>query len=141
MCQVQVISSHIGRIGRKSFDRRMRLASPLFSEKRGDLTRLLNDIDRLSKQLHDEFSTITEKDYQMFGPELKIVISTLKSLRRESLSHKELKPYDDRMRQQILDLEELNHDIIEFRIKAPKDVQLQQTLSSVSQIDFSDLFK
>ena len=119
----------------------MRLASPLFSEKRGDLPRLLNDIDRLSKQLHDEFSTITEKDYQMFGPELKIVISTLKSLRRESLSHKELKPYDDRMRQQILDLEELNHDIIEFRIKAPKDVQLQQTLSSVSQIDFSDLFK
>ena len=105
MCQVQVISSHIGRIGRKSFDRRMRLASPLFSEKRGDLPRLLNDIDRLSKQLHDEFSTITEKDYQMFGPELKIVISTLKSLRRESLSHKELKPYDDRMRQQILDLE------------------------------------
>ena len=55
----------------------MRLASPLFSEKRGDLPRLLNDIDRLSKQLHDEFSTITEKDYQMFGPELKIVINTL----------------------------------------------------------------
>ena len=137
MCQTAVISKHIGRIGRRSFDRRMRLASPLFVEKTGEVARLLNEVDRLSERLHDEFITITEDDYRMFGPELKIVISTLKALRRESQSRPELKVYDDRMRQQILDLEELDRDIVEFRIKAVKDEELQRTLASISELDFS----
>ena len=91
MCQTAVISRHIGRIGRRSFDRRMRMASPLFVERQGEVARLLNEVDRLSDRLHEEFITITEDDYRMFGPELKIVISTLKALRRESQSRPELK--------------------------------------------------
>ncbi len=141
MCQAQAISGNIRRIGKKSFDRRMRLASPLFTEKRGELSRLLNEVDRLSNQLHDEFQTITENDYRVFGPELKIVISTLKALRQESLAHEELRPYDERMRLQIADLEELDHDILAFRVDAPKDEKLQQTLASLGDIDFSYLFK
>ena len=139
MCQTAVISQHISRIGRRSFDRRMRMASPLFTEKQGELVRLLNDVDRLSERLHNEFITITEDDYRMFGSELKILISTLKDLRRDSRLRTELKLYDDRMRQQIVDLEELDHDIVEFRIKAPKDESLQQTLTNLSKIDFSKL--
>lgn len=137
MCQTATISRHIGRIGRRSFDRRMRMASPLFTEKQGELARLLNDVDRLIERLHDEFITITEDDYQMFGSELKILISTLKSLRRESQGHAYLKHNDDRMRQQISDLEELDHDIYEFRVKAPKNESLQETLASIKNIDFS----
>ena len=129
MCQTQVISRHIGRIGRRSYDRRIRIASPLFVEKRGELARLLNEIDRLSDRLHEDFPSITEEDYRLFGPELKIVIRTLKDLRRDSLTHKELKPYNDRMRQQISDLEELDHDIKAFRVNAPKNKELQDTMS------------
>lgn len=140
MCQTQVISRHIGRIGRRSFDRRMRMASPMFAEKRGEIARLLNEVDSLSYRLHDEFPTITENDYRMFGPELKILISTLKSLRQESLTHKELKPYNDRMRQQISDLEELDHDIKTFRVDAQKNERLQQAMAAVGNIDFSYLF-
>ena len=139
MCQAAVISRHIGRIGRRSFDRRMRIASPLFVEKRGEVARLLNDVDRLSDRLHDEFITITEDDYRMFGSELKILISTLKDLRRDSRLRADLRPYDDRMRQQIVDLEELDHDIVEFRIKAPKDEELQKAMASIKDIDFSKL--
>jgi len=84
MCQTAIISRHIGRIGRRSFDRRMRMASPLFVERNGEVARLLNEVDRLSNRLHEDFITITEADYRMFGSELKIVISTLKALRRES---------------------------------------------------------
>ena len=141
MCQTAEISRHIGRIGRRSFNRRMRLASPLFVEKQGEVAHLLNDVDRLSDQLHDEFITITEDDYRLFGPELKIVISTLKALRRESKTRPELRRYDNRMREQIVDLEELDHDILEFRVKAPKDEALQQTLSSLKNIDLSYLFQ
>ena len=141
MCQTQVISRHIGRIGRESFDRRMRIASPLFVEKRGELTRLLNEIDKLSDRLHDEFPTITEDDYRIFGPELKIVISTQKALRHDSLMRKELKAYNDRMRQQITDLEELDHDIKAFRVNAPKNKELQTTMAMLSGLDFTKLPK
>ncbi len=140
MCQTDVISSHIGRIGRHSFDRRMRMASPLFQEKRGEMARLLNEVDKLSECLHDQFATISEEDYRLFARELKIVIATLKALRQESLSRTELRIYDDRMRQQITDLEELDHDIRVFRVDAPKNVALQEALADVKDLDFSYLF-
>ena len=108
MCQTTVISKSIGHIGRRSFDRRMRMASPLYVEKRGELARLLNDVDQLSERLHNDFPTITEEDYKMFGPELK-----------------------------ILDLEELIHDIYVFRVKAPKNEELQATMAMVGTLDFS----
>ena len=139
MCQTAVISKHIGRIGRRSFDRRLRMASPLYVEKRGEVARLLNEVDRLSDCLHDEFITITEDDYRMFGPELKILISTLKDLRRDSRHRANLRPYDDRMRQQIVDLEELDHDIVEFRIKALKNKELQEIMEKIGKMDFSKL--
>ena len=141
MCQTSVISHHIGHIGRCSFDRRMRMASPMFVEKRGEMSRLLNEVDRLSERLHDEFATITEEDYRMFGTELKILISTLKDLRRDNRMRPDLRLYDDRMRQQIVDLEELDHDIVEFRIKALKDKELQKAMASIKDIDFSYLFQ
>ena len=141
MCQTQVISRHIGRIGRRSFDRRMRIVSPMFVEKRGELARLLNEVDRLSDRLHEEFPTISEDDYRMFGPELKIVIGTLKALRQDSLTRKELKLYNDRMRQQIADLEELDHDIKVFRVDAPKNKELQATMALLNNLDLSKLPK
>ena len=134
-----MISKHIGRIGRRSFDRRLRMASPLYVEKRGEVARLLNEVDRLSDRLHDEFITITEDDYRMFGPELKILISTLKDLRRDSRHRADLRLYDDRMRQQIASLEELDHDIVEFRIKAPKNKELQEIMEKIGKMDFSKL--
>ena len=141
MCQTQVISRHIGRIGRRSFDRRMRIVSPMFVEKRSELARLLNEVDRLSDRLHEEFPTISEDDYRMFGPELKIVIGTLKALRHDSLTRKELKLYNDRMRQQIADLEELDHDIKVFRVDAPKNKELQATMALLNNLDLSKLPK
>ena len=139
MCQTAVISKRLGRIGRRSFDRRMRMASPQYVEKQGELNRLLNDVDRLSALLHNDFPTISAEDYRQFGPELKIVISTLKHLRKESLLHHSLSSYNERLRQQIADLEELDHDIREFRVNAPQSKGLQQVLSAVGNLDLSQL--
>ena len=139
MCQTTAISKRIGRIGRRSFDRRMRLASPLFVERQGEIQRLLNEVDRLSERLHEDFPTITPEDYQLFGPELKIAISTLKALRRESLHRRELSPYNERMRQQIADLEELDHDIRTFRVHAPNNENLKQVMDTIGSLDFSQI--
>ena len=137
MCETSVISQRIGKIGRRSYDRRLRIASPLYVEKRGELPRLLNDVDRLSELLHNEFQTITADDFYKFSKELKIVISTLKALHKESLSHIQLKVYNERMSQQIADLEELVHDIKIFRVEAPRNKELQKTLSLLDSIDLS----
>ena len=83
MCETAVISRHIVKIGRKSYDRRLRIASPNYEEKRGELPRLLNEVDKLSNILHNEFHTITAEDYAAFAQELNIVINTLKSLYQE----------------------------------------------------------
>ena len=115
----------------------MRIVSPLYVERRGEIARLLNEVDALSERLHDDFPTITEEDYKLFGPELKIVIGTMKSLLKESMTRRELKPYNERMREQISDLEELDHDIRVFRIDAPKNERLQKTLAQIDKADFS----
>ena len=141
MCETQVISNRIGRIGRRSFDRRMRIVSPTFVERRGELARLLKEVDNLCELLHADFPNITEEDYRLFGPELRIVISTLKELLRESFRRSELKSYNERMREQIVDLEELDYDIRAFRVKALKNKELQDTMASVGKIDFSYLFQ
>lgn len=140
MCDAQVISKHIGRIGRHSFDRRIRIASPSFVERRGEMTRLLNEVDKLSDRLHCEFSTIAAEDYRQFGTELKIVISTLKDLYKESLTHRELELYNNRMREQIIDLEELDHDIKTYRVDAPHDRELQLAMQALGNVDLSYLF-
>ena len=111
------------------------MASPLFVERQGEMTRLLNEVDKLSDRLHTEFPTITEEDYRLFGSELRIVINTLKDLRKDSLTRSELKLYANRMREQIVDLEELDHDIRTFRVEAPKNKELQATLA---QLDITD---
>lgn len=137
MCETKRLSKSIARIGRRSFDRRIKMASPFFVDKGGEIGRLLNEIDKLSDDLHDAFPSISEDDYHAFSSELKIVIDTLKALRKESLSHKELRGYNDRMRQQIADLEEVDHDIKAFRVDAPKNKDLQSTISALGSLDLT----
>jgi len=55
--------------------------------------------------------------------------------------HRELQPYNERMRNQIVVLEKLDHDIREFRIKDLKNEKLQAVMAAAGKIDFSYLFK
>jgi hypothetical protein len=139
MCQTEVISHRIGLISRRAIDIRMRLASPFFVEKKGEMSRLLNDVDELCNQLHEDFLTITEENYSMFGAELNILIDTLKSLKQDSLTYEKYATQMERLSHQIADLEELEHDIIAFRVKAPKNPSLNETMQMVGKLDFSKL--
>ena len=139
MCQTEVISHRIGLISRRFFDIRIRMASPLFVEKRGEMSRLLNDVDGLCSQLHEDFPTITEEDYKMFGAELSLLIDTLKSLKQDGMTYEKYATQMERLSHQIVDLEELEHDIIAFRVKAPKNSSLNETMQIVGRLDFSKL--
>jgi len=139
MCQTEVISHRIGLISRRAFDIRMRMASPFFVEKKGVISRLMNDVDGLCNQLHEDFLTITEEDYSLFGTELGFLIDTLKSLKQDCLTYEKYATQTQRLSLQIADLEELEHDIIAFRVRAPKNPSLNETMQIVGRLDFSKL--
>lgn len=139
MRQTKSISHRIESISHRSFDLRMRMASPLISTKRGEMSRLMNDVDGLCNQLHEDFLTITEEDYRLFGSKLSILIKTLKSLKQDCLTYEKFVIHIERLSHQIADLEEIEHDIITFRVKAPKNPSLNETMQMVGRLDFSKL--
>ena len=139
MHQTEIMSHRIGLISRRAFDIRMRMASPFFVEKGSEMSRLMNDVDGLCDQLHEDFLTITEEDYKLFGAELSLLIDTLKSLKQDSLTYEKFATQMDYLSCQITDLEELEHDIVAFRVNAPKNPSLNETMQMVGKLDFSKL--
>lgn len=113
----------------------------MFVDKKGDITRLCNSVAGLCEMLHEDFSTITKEDYEVFGGELRVLISTLKDLYQDSLCREELKESNELLRTQIDDLVELNHDILNFRVHLQEDEAVRKTMKSIGQLDFSRFFK
>lgn len=141
MCQAATISRSIGRLGRRSYDRRMRVVSPAFVERKGDMTRLCNSVAGLCDLLHEDFVTITKEDYEVFGGELRVLISTLKDLYADSNLRPELKESNERLRAHIEDLVELDHDIVNFRVRLQEDEEMKQTMKAIGKLDFSRFVK
>lgn len=141
MCQTTIISHSIGLIGRKSFDRHMRVVSPLFHERRGEISRLCNSLYHLCEMLHTDFPTITKDDYAIFGPELRVLINTLKALYADSKKKQEIKEGNERLRCYIEDLEELNHDILQYRVRLHNSPEMIQAMSAIGRLDFSHYVK
>ena len=115
------------------------MASPSFVEKRGELNSLLNDVDVLCRQLHESFPDITSDDYMMFAAQLHILISTLKSLLQELQACSCSFDVNERLRQQIDELEELDYDLKTFKVDAPQDETLRQAMTTIGQLDFSKI--
>ena len=137
MCQSQVIFQTIGRIGYCSYDRSLRIASPDFIEQSGEMDYILNEVDLLCERLHCDFPTISADDYAIWGERLQLVIDTLKLLLRESQSHEEFSEFNGKLQLRIEDLEELNHDIKQFRVEAQKNEALNEAITAIGNLDFS----
>ena len=110
-----------------------------FTEKYEEMTCLMNEVDSLCNQLHEAFQTISPEDYAVFGPRLRIVIATFKALMQESQNQSSFTCYEERMKRQLSDLEELEHDIKVFRVDAQKNDSLKKAIETVDKIDFSKL--
>ncbi len=75
----------------------------------------------------------------MFGAELSLLIDTLKSLKQDSQTYEKYATQLERLSLQIADLEELEHDIIAFRVKGPMNPSLNETMQMIGRLDFSKL--
>lgn len=109
--------------------------SPLFVERRGELARLCRSLDELCEMLHREFPTITKEDYRLFGPELKLLIDTLNGLLKDSMKY--ANQGRECLKEHINDLEELEHDLVCFRVDLQSNAEMKQTMDAIGKLDFS----
>ncbi len=122
MCQTMCISNSIVSLSKRSFTRRLRIASSRMVAEKGMLARLNNQLDELYELLYDNFTSMTASDYEQFAPQLAVLIETLKSLHRDYLhsSYKHaLSDSINRLQGNISAIEEIKHDIQNFKVNLP----------------------
>ena len=79
MCEAGLITRKVVRLSRRSFNHRIEVASPTGYQK-GQLARLNRELDSLYDTIYDDWTTISEDDYKMFGGQFQLLILTIKQL-------------------------------------------------------------
>lgn len=124
MCQTMLLSDSIVSLSKRTFARRLRMASSRMTVEKGMLTKLNNQLDGLYEKLYDNYPSMTEADYYVFRDYLYILIETLKGLYKayQRLEYGSLlKEYTDRLLENISAIEEMDADIRNFKINLPKN--------------------
>lgn len=119
MCQTVCISESIVSLSKRSFTRRLKIASSRMVAEKGMLARLNNQLDELYELLYDNFTSMSASDYKQFAPQLAVLIETLKSLHRDYLhsSYKyALSDSINRLQGNISAIEEIRQDILHFKV-------------------------
>lgn len=129
MCEAGLITRKVVRLSRRSFNHRIEVASPN-GYQNGQLARLNRELDSLYETIYNEWATITEEDYKVFGGQLQLLILTVKQLYdacRKLPKENGLKAETRKLGMNYSALYELNSDIVNFRIKLhPKNGPSQQ---------------
>lgn len=135
MCQTTEISNRVTRLGRRSYAHRMEVAGP-GGYRVSQLSRLNRELDALYELMYEDWNTITEQDYAVFGAQLVLLVSTVKQLYddcRKRAGRGELREEVERLGMNYSALYELNSDIVNYRIKAPRNAALQEMMSKAAQ--------
>lgn len=123
MCQTELISKSIVRISKRSFAHRLDMLDPNMIEHKGALTRLNNQLDSLYDLLYGSYPTMTEFDYQIIAPYLSVLLQTLNELSEayNKFDNLWLKEGKERLQMNISAIEEIDHDIRNFKINLRKN--------------------
>jgi len=135
MCQTVMISNTVDRLGRRSYGHRMEVAGRN-GYSVSQLARLNRELDGLYELIYDDWNTVTEADYESFGPQFVILLQTLRQLYNECR-----KAGDASLREEVKKLGmnysalyELNSDIVNFCIKMPKNQKMKQLMKRLAEV-------
>lgn len=137
MCQTERISRTVMRLGRRSYTHRMEVAKPNCYSK-AQLARLNRELDNLYDLIYDDWRSITEMDYAVFGGQLVILVKTVKQLYdecRHSSYDTEIRNQVERLGMNYSALYELNSDIVNFCIKMPRNQDMKQLMQRLKTVD------
>lgn len=137
MCQTERISNTVVRLGRRSFTHRMKVARP-HGYGVSQLARLNRELDSLYELIYDDWRSITEADYAVFGGQLVILVKTVKQLYedcRHIAKNALMKTEVEKLGMNYSALYELNSDIVNFCIKMPKNEDMKKVMRRLSEVD------
>lgn len=137
MCQTETITQNVVRLSRRTFNHRIEIVTP-DSYHVSQLARLNLELDRLYELIYDDWNTITEADYKVFGAQFSILLQTLKELYntcRKQPKEMGLQEETKRLGMNYSALFELNSDIVNFCINMPKNQQMKQLMNRLTEVD------
>ena len=137
MCEAGLITQKVIRLSRRSYNHRIDVVSPN-GYHNGQLARLNRELNNLYDIIYDEWTSITENDYKMFGGQLTLLIITIKQLYETCKKLPKgmgLKEETIKLGTNYAALYELNSDIVNFRIKLPKNKDMKDVLNKLKEFD------
>lgn len=137
MCQTTLISQNIVRLSKRSYSQRLESVIPN-QYRISQLSSLNRDLDNLYEILYNEWRSVTEMDYAILGPQLDILLETIKGLYRTCRKFPKEMGFHDEVKKLGMNysaLYEINSDIVNFKIKLPKDPELKQIMTRLSEVD------
>ena len=102
------------------------------------LARLNHELDQLYEMIYDDWQSISEEDYKVFGVQLSILLQTIKQLYDSCKAQpKDLGLWEEtkRLGMNYSALFELNSDIVNFCIKLPKNQEMKQLMNRLDEVD------
>jgi len=137
MCQTSVISDRVVRLSKRSYSHRLDVATPNKYHV-AQLARLNRELDSLYEFIYDEWRTISEDDYNVFGGQFVILIQTVKQLYDACKKQPKSMGLSEEARKLGMNysaLYELNSDIVNFCIKMPKNEEMKKALQHLTEVD------
>ena len=102
------------------------------------LARLNKELDDLYELIYDDWRSITEVDYAVFGGQLVILVKTIKQLYedcRSKTNNASMKAEVEKLGMNYSALYELNSDIVNFCIKMPKNAEMKKLMERLTEVD------
>ena len=137
MCQTSVITNRVERLSKRRYSHRLDVATPNRYHVT-QLARLNRELDSLYEFIYDDWRTITEEDYKMFGGQFVILIQTIKQLYdacKKQPKAMGLREETKKLGMNYSALYELNSDIVNFCIKMPKNEEMKKALQHLAEVD------
>lgn len=137
MCQTDTITQHVVRLSKRSYSHRLEIIMPNTYHV-SQLARLNHELDLLYEMIYDDWHSISEEDYNVFGAQLVILLQTLKQLYdacRKQPKEMGLREEAVRLGMNYAALFELNSDIVNFCINMPKNQQMKQLMIRLTEVD------
>lgn len=137
MCQTEAITQNVVRLSKRSYSHRLEIVMPNAYHV-SQLARLNRELDQLYEMIYDDWQSINEEDYKVFGAQLSILLQTIKQLYntcKEQPKEMGLKDETKKLGMNYSALFELNSDIVSFCINMPKNKEMKQLMERLTKVD------